>query len=117
MNTDNKISVYVKVNENNIITAINSSIFISDTNGWILVDEGTGDRYAHAQNLYLEKPIIAENGVYRYKLVDGKITERSAEEMAADIPEPAESTPTNAELAEQVTALQMALCELYESMI
>lgn len=117
MNTDNKISVYVKVNENNIITAINSSIFISDTSGWILVDEGTGDRYAHAQNLYLEKPITDGNGVYRYKLIDGKITERSAEEMAADIPEPAESTPTNAELAEQVTALQMALCEIYESMI
>lgn len=117
MNTDNKISVYVKVNENNIITAINSNVFITDTSGWILVDEGTGDRYAHAQNLYLDKPIADENGVYRYKLVDGEITERSAEEMAADIPEPAESTPTNAELAEQVTALQMALCEIYESMI
>lgn len=117
MNTDNTISVYVKTNESNIITAINSNIFISDTSGWVLVDEGTGDRYAHAQNLYLEKPIADENGVYRYKLVDGKITERSAEEMATDIPVPAETPPTNAELAEQVTALQMALCELYESMI
>lgn len=114
---DNKISIYIKTNENDIVTAINSSIFISDTSGWILVDEGTGDRYAHAQNLYLEKPIADENGVYRYKLIDGKITERSAEDMAADIPEPAETPPTNAELAKEVTALQMALCELYESMI
>ena len=116
MNTDNKISVYVKANENNIITAINSSIFIKDTSGWILVDEGTGDRYAHAQNLYLDKPIADENGVYRYKLVDGKITERSAEEMAADIPAPAETPPTNAELAQQITDVQIALCEIYESL-
>ena len=116
MNTDNKISVYVKVNENNIITAINSNIFISDTSGWTLVDSGNGDKYAHAQNLYLDKPIADRNGVYRYKLIDGKITERSAEEMAADIPEPAESTPTNAELAQQITDVQMALCEIYESL-
>lgn len=113
---DNKISVYIKTNENGIVTAINSSIFITDTSGWTLIDEGTGDRYAHAQNQYLDKPIADENGVYRYKLADGKITERSAEEMAADIPEPAEVPPTNAELAQQLTDVQMALCEIYESL-
>lgn len=116
MNTDNTISIYVKTDENSNIATINSSIFITDTSGWILVDEGTGDRYAHAQNLYLEKPIADENGVYRYKLVDGKITERSAEEMAADIPAPAETPPTNAELAQQITDVQIALCEIYESL-
>lgn len=39
------------------------------------------------------------------------------EEIPHEEPEPAETPPTNAELAEQVTALQMALCEIYESMI
>ena len=80
MDIDNTISVYVKANENDIITAINSNIFITDTSSWILVDSGNGDRYAHAQNLYLDKPIIDENGVYRYKLIDGKIIERTEEE-------------------------------------
>ena len=66
----------------------------------------------------MQKPrlLTDENGVYRYKLVDGIITERSAEEMAADIPEPAETPPTNAELAQQITDVQMALCEIYESL-
>ena len=66
----------------------------------------------------MRKPrlLTDENGVYRYKFVDGKITERSAEEMAADIPEPAETPPTNAELAQQITDVQMALCEIYESL-
>lgn len=32
-------------------------------------------------------------------------------------PEANEPTPTNTELAEQITELQMALCEIYESII
>lgn len=39
------------------------------------------------------------------------------EEMPHEETEPLPEPPTNAELAEQVTALQMALCEIYESMI
>ena len=74
------IEVYIKVDENNNITSINSSIFITNTNGWILVDSGNGDRYAHAQNLYLEKPIMDENGCYNYKYIDNKIVQYTDEE-------------------------------------
>lgn len=38
------------------------------------------------------------------------------EEIPHEDPEPAETTPTNAELAQQITDVQMALCEIYESL-
>ena len=62
------IKVYVKVNENNEIIDVGSSIFIKDLNGWIKIDEGFGDKYAHAQSQYFEKPLINEDGSYNYKL-------------------------------------------------
>ena len=68
------IKVYVKVNENNEIIEVGSSIFIEDTTGWIEIDEGFGDKYAHAQSQYFDKPLINENGVYNYKYINNKIT-------------------------------------------
>ena len=70
-----KIKVYVKTNEENYITEINSSIFLADTKGLIEIDEGVGDKYAHAQNCYLDKTLFDEQGRYNYKLVDGVAVE------------------------------------------
>lgn len=81
------MKVYIKTDDKNCVTAINSEIFISDYSGWIEIDNGESDRFAHAQGNYLPKPIVDENGVYRYKYENGKVVERSAEEMAADMPE------------------------------
>lgn len=75
-------SVYVKVDQNNNITEINSSAFLSDVTGWIKIDEGRGDKYRHAQGNYFTKQLCSNNGVYRYKLVDGVLQERSVEETA-----------------------------------
>ena len=75
--------VYVKPNDIGYITAINSSAFLPDTTGWVEIDRGAGDRYHHAQNNYFDQPIRTESGVYRYKLVDGKPVECTAEEIAA----------------------------------
>lgn len=75
-------SVYVKVDQNNNITEINSSAFLPDTTGWIKIDEGRGDRYCHAQGNYFAKRLCSNNGVYRYKLIDGVLQERSVEETA-----------------------------------
>ena len=77
--------VYVKFDNNGIITAINSSAFLSDTTGWTEIDEGTGDRYHHAQGNYLDMPIMDEQGIYNYKLVDGKPVLRTAEEKAPEL--------------------------------
>jgi hypothetical protein len=92
--------VYVKVDENNRIIEINSSAFISSTEGWIKIDEGLGDKYHHAQGNYLPKLLMDERGVYRYKLENGQTVERTQEEMDADYAaRPVPATPkTNAEL-------------------
>ena len=85
--------VYVKVDESNRITAINSSEFLADVTGWTEIDSGYGDKYHHAQGNYFDKPLYDERGIYRYKLVDGKPVERTQKEMDADYVEP-EVKPT-----------------------
>lgn len=73
------ISVYVKANVNKEIIEVGSSIFLTDFTGWIKVDEGYGDRYAHAQSQYFKKPLIEEDGNanYFYDEEKGGIYERN----------------------------------------
>ena len=78
----NPYIVYVRTNPNGYITAVNSSAFLTDTNGWTEIDKGCGDRYALAQGNYFPEPISTMDGVYRYKLVDGKPVECTPEEIA-----------------------------------
>lgn len=78
---ENNYKVYIQTNENNIVTAINSSAFLSDPTGWIEIDEGTGDKYHHAQGNYLPKGLITDDGIYRYKYIDDTAQERTAEEI------------------------------------
>lgn len=75
--------VYIKTGDANRITAVNSSAFLTDTTGWVEIDRGYGDKYHHAQGNYFPQPIITMGGAYRYKLVDGKPLECTAEEIAA----------------------------------
>lgn len=74
--------VYAKTNSSGYITAVNSSAFLPEHAGWVEIDRGYGDKYHHAQGNYFPQPIIAEGGAYRYKLVDGKPVECTAEEIA-----------------------------------
>lgn len=76
--------VYIKTHENGIVIAINSSAFLSDTTGWIEIDEGEGDKYHHAQGNYLPLGLMTDDGIYNYKYLNGAIQERSAEEIQAD---------------------------------
>lgn len=77
--------VYVKTDADSIITAVNSSAFLSDTTGWVEIDEGTGDRYHHAQGHYLDEPLTDENGIYNYLLIDGKPVLRSEEHKQPEL--------------------------------
>lgn len=74
--------VYVKINTADYIIAVNSSAFVADTSGWVQIDQGHGDHYHHAQGNYFPVPIITDGGAYRYKLVDGKPAECTAEDIA-----------------------------------
>lgn len=73
--------VYVQTNQDNYITAINSSAFLPDPAGWTEIDRGLGDKYHHAQGNYLDKPLYTDSWVYRYKLDGGKIRECTLEEI------------------------------------
>lgn len=72
------IKVYIKVNANNEIVEVGSSIFIKDLTGWIEIDNGYGDRYAHAQSQYFNEPIRNESGKYNYKYISGQILKNFA---------------------------------------
>ena len=85
--------VLVRVDDAWRVVAINSSAFVTDTDGWTEIDSGFSDRHHHAQGNYLPLPLMDERGIYRYKLVDGKPIERTQEEMDADYTPP-EQRPT-----------------------
>lgn len=82
MEFENPYVVYVKLNSNGYITAVNSSAFLTNTADWVEIDQGYGDKYHHAQGNYFPEPIITDGGAYRYKLVDGKPVECTPEEIA-----------------------------------
>lgn len=64
---EENIKVYIRINDRNCVTGIDSSIFIGSTVGWICIDEGQGDRYSHAQGMYLENGLMDMMGRYNYK--------------------------------------------------
>ena len=99
--------VFVRVDAQNYITAINSDAFLPDVANWVQIDEGDGDRYMHAQGNYLPGPLMDAQGRYRYKLVEGAVVERTPEELEADaLPAPMPSE------AERLAAVEAAVLDL-----
>lgn len=101
--------VLAKTDDVGRVTAINSDAFVNG-DGWTQIDEGEGDRYRHAQNNYLLEPLTDERGVYRYKLVDGLVAQRTQAEMDADFdalptPEPTADEKEKTLLKAQIKAL------------
>lgn len=106
--------VYVKLNENYEITAVNSNAFLKDTHGWTELARGYGDQFHHAQGNYFDMPLMDDNGVYRYWVSwedyeeDGygvEIHRRTDEEMAA-LYEPPAHQPSD---KERIAALEEEL--------
>ncbi len=65
-------SVYIQINIDNYVTAIDSSAFIDDPTNWLKVDEGEGEFYKYCRVLYCPKGLTTDGG-YNYKLVDGVV--------------------------------------------
>ena len=76
-NFEQPIKVYIKTNSNDEVIEIDSEIFLNDMTGWIFIDEGVGDKFAHAQSQYLNKPIKNERGCYNFQYFENKIIEKS----------------------------------------
>ena len=107
-------AVFVLVDDSGRIISINSDAFLADTTEWVQIDEGTGDRFHHAQNNYLPGPLYDERGIPRYAYVeDGspKWRERTQEEMDADYVPPVTETP----LADRVGAVEIRTGDLEEA--
>ena len=66
------ISVYVKTNEEGYVTDVNSDVFIKDFEGWQKIAEGYGDKFAHAQSQYFDKPLVSDDGKFNFKLEEIK---------------------------------------------
>ena len=110
---DIKYTVYAKTDKNGIITSINSSAFLSDTTNWTEIDEGDGDRFHHAQNHYLPVGLTDENGIFNYKLTDGKPVLRTAEEKAPEF-ERIAAAQEIAELKAKLTATDYIAAKIAE---
>jgi hypothetical protein len=86
----------------------------------IEIDEGSGDKFHHAQGNYLPKPLMTIQGIYQYKLVDGKVVDRTAEEIAADVtkipPPPPSAEERIKALETELAALKPTLTKLAEDM-
>ena len=100
--TEQPYIVYIQADEQGRITAVNSSAFVSSDWG-TEIDQGYGDQYHHAQGNYFPQPIYTEDGIPRYKLVDGQAVERTAEEISADraaipVPPPTEQERLRADV-------------------
>ena len=101
--------VYVKTNTRGYIVSINSSAFLTDTSEWTRIDEGSGDKYHHAQGNYLPGPLMTVGGAYRYKLVNGKPVECTSEEIQEQ--EEANKPLQTPSLDDRVTGLEEAATE------
>ena len=99
---NNAYSVYVQMDANSNITAVNSSEFLSDVTGWTKIDEGVGDKCHHAQGNYFDKPIMTAEGVCCYKLADGAVVEKTTQEITEEtskiVVEPSETEKLRADV-------------------
>ena len=107
---ENEYKVYVSL-QDGYITSINSDIFLSEEEMSTMteIDQGKGDKYAHAQGLYLEKGLVDKYGRYNYKFVEGKVVEvAEAEKPTIEEPKavPTEQEKINAQLMLQIAQLK-----------
>lgn len=125
--------VYVRLNEEYRVVAVNSSAFINNYDDWTMIESGVyGDRGHHAQGNYFNKPLMDMRGIFQYMAApvaewpereavvvfiyeDGEewaVYERTQEEMDADYTPPTPKPETdNSALTEQVAALQKQVDE------
>lgn len=102
--------VYALPDEQGRITRIEGEYSLPiDLEGWVLVEQGAPcDRLNLAQSHYLDGGLYTDDGILRWKLVDGARVLRSDEEIAADraaIPAPAPTQMDRVEAQAAYTAM------------
>lgn len=109
------VRVYINKDSENNITSINSEIFLSqeEIQTMIEIDKGQGDKYAHAQGMYLEKGLVDKYGRYNYKYVNSKVVEVTEAEKPT-IKEPEQQATTQDKIEAQVMYTAMMTDTLLE---
>ncbi|VDG74719.1 phage protein [Clostridium carnis] len=111
----NKYKVYIKIDENKCITNVESSLTLTDTSDYIQIDEGTGDKYSHAQGNYFprDKPLRDSQGRCNYKYVNNEVVELTDEEkenlFPTPVKQPTEQQILNAKLLQDNANMQLEL--------
>lgn len=111
---NDEYKVYVSLS-NGYITSINSEIFLSQEEIQTMteIDQGKGDKYAHAQSQYLDKELVDKYGRYNYKYVEGKVVE-VAEADKPTIKEPEQQATAQDRIEAQVMYTAMMTDTLLE---
>ena len=84
---DEKSKVYIKTDSQNRIIRCEGGYTMGNIDNieeWILIDEGTGDRYNLCQSMYFNPPLFTEDGLPQWKYSGGTVILRSATEIEAD---------------------------------
>lgn len=77
--------VYIFVNKKSYIVRCEGGYTTpKDLDGWIQIDEGIGDKYNLCQSNYFEGGLFTDDGIPRYKFTNGKVEERTEEEINND---------------------------------
>ena len=111
--------IYARLNENNVVIKLFSSVFEQQIEGDVLVDEGVEEYHAHVHLKYL---VMDDQGRYNYKVVNGELIELTNEEKDALFPpvvveevEPLEDQVKT--LKDQLSMLEQDMADLLLSMI
>lgn len=110
----NEYKIYVSL-QDGYITSINSEIFLSqeEMDTMTEINQGQGDKYAHAQSQYLEKGLVDEHGRYNYRFLEGKVVE-VAEGEKPTIKEPEQQATAQDKIEAQVMYTAMMTDTLLE---
>lgn len=106
--------VYIKTDDHGRITACDggySTGNMGDMAGWTLLDEGEGDRYNLCQSNYFDN-LYTDEGIPRYKIVDGAAALRSEAEIAEDVAALPPPAPPPLEQAQGEAAVYKAALEV-----
>ena len=106
--------VYIKTDERGRVTACDggySAGNMGDMTEWTLLDEGEGDRYNLCQSNYFDS-LYTDEGIPRYKVVDGAAVLRSEAEIAEDVAALPPPSPLPLEQAQAEAAAYKAALEV-----
>ena len=111
--------IYARLNENNVVIKLFSSVFEKQIEGDKLVEEGNEEYHAH---VHLKYQLVDMNGDYNYKFEDGKMIELTDEEKAKLFPvvevDPVEPLEDQVKtLKSQIEIMQQDMADILLSII